>query len=173
MRLFLTCKFGKQRIAFGNFSTQIWHEFCWWNWTANFSPIDVCRHRFAWKTNFDEIDFSYFKRWNNTIGVLSLSPDNFEWNKHLGLILPTSLCKAFTNKDPKRMKIWSSCQYFLRCWDPAYIKLHCDKRFTHAFTACGSVFQVITLVGSNQGNYFENATACSKRMLKNDCRNAA
>jgi len=22
------------------------------------------------------------------------------------------------------------------------------------------------LVGSNQGNYFENATACSKRMLK-------
>jgi len=27
-------------------------------------------------------------------------------------------------------------------------------------------FQVITFVGSNQGNYFENATACSKRTLK-------
>jgi len=27
-------------------------------------------------------------------------------------------------------------------------------------------FQVITLIGSNQGNYFENATACSKRTLK-------
>jgi len=36
----------------------------------------------------------------------------------------------------------------------------------HAFTVCGSVFKVITLVGSNQGNYFENATACSIRTLK-------
>jgi len=30
----------------------------------------------------------------------------------------------------------------------------------------GCVFKEITLVGSNQGNFFENATACSKRMLK-------
>jgi len=36
----------------------------------------------------------------------------------------------------------------------------------HAFTACGCVFKEITLVDSNQGNYFENATACSKRTLK-------
>jgi hypothetical protein len=43
-------------------------------------------------------------------------------------------------------------------------KLCCDKRFTHAFTACGWVFKEITLVGSNY--YFENATACSKRTLK-------
>jgi hypothetical protein len=43
------------------------------------------------------------------------------------------------------------------------LKLRCDERFTHAFTACGCVFKEITLVGSNQGNYFENATACSKR----------
>ncbi len=35
-----------------------------------------------------------------------------------------------------------------------------------AFTACGCVFKEITLVVSNQGNYFENATACSKRTLK-------
>jgi len=36
-----------------------------------------------------------------------------------------------------------------------------------AFYACVySVFKVITLVGSNQCNYFENATACSKRMRK-------
>jgi len=35
-----------------------------------------------------------------------------------------------------------------------------------AFYACGSVFKVITLVGSNQGNYFENVTSCSKRMRK-------
>jgi len=34
--------------------------------------------------------------------------------------------------------------------------MRCDERFTHAFTACGCVFKVITLVGSNQGNYFEN-----------------
>jgi len=27
-------------------------------------------------------------------------------------------------------------------------------------------FKVITLVGSNQGNYFKNATVCSKRTLK-------
>jgi len=46
------------------------------------------------------------------------------------------------------------------------IKLRCDERFTHAFTAWGCVFKEIMLVGSNQGNYFENATACSKRMLK-------
>jgi hypothetical protein len=45
-------------------------------------------------------------------------------------------------------------------------KLRCDERFTHAFTACGCVFKEITLVGSNQGNYFENTTACSKRTLK-------
>jgi hypothetical protein len=37
----------------------------------------------------------------------------------------------------------------------AWLKMRCDKRFTHVFT-----------VGSNQGNFFENATACSKRMLK-------
>ncbi len=43
----------------------------------------------------------------------------------------------------------------------------------HAFSACVyCVFKVITLVVSNQvvvsnqGNYFENATACSKRTLK-------
>ncbi len=46
------------------------------------------------------------------------------------------------------------------------VKLRCDERFTHAFTAYGCVFKEITLVGSNQGNYFENATACSKRMRK-------
>jgi len=33
-------------------------------------------------------------------------------------------------------------------------------------TACGCVFKEITLVGSNQGNFLENATACSKRMRK-------
>jgi len=46
------------------------------------------------------------------------------------------------------------------------IKLRCDSRFQRAFTACTCVFKVITLIGSNQGDYFENATACSKRTLK-------
>jgi len=45
-------------------------------------------------------------------------------------------------------------------------KLRCDSRFQRAFTGCSCVFKVITLIGSNQGNYFENATACSKCMLK-------
>ncbi len=45
-------------------------------------------------------------------------------------------------------------------------KLSCDSRFQGAFTACICVFKVITLVGSNQRNYFENATACCKRTLK-------
>jgi len=31
---------------------------------------------------------------------------------------------------------------------------------------CSCVFKEITLVDSNQGNYIENATACSKRTLK-------
>ncbi len=47
-----------------------------------------------------------------------------------------------------------------------WVKLSCDSRFQRAFTAYSYVFKVITLVGSNQGNYFENAIACSKRTLK-------
>jgi len=43
-----------------------------------------------------------------------------------------------------------------------FLKLHCDSRLQRAFTAC----KEITLVGSNQGNYVENAIACSKRTLK-------
>jgi len=46
------------------------------------------------------------------------------------------------------------------------LKLRCDERFTHAFTACSCVFKEITLVVSNQGNYFEYENACSKRTLK-------
>jgi len=46
------------------------------------------------------------------------------------------------------------------------VKLRCDSRFQRAFTACSCVFKVITLIGSNQGNYFENATTCSRRMRK-------
>jgi hypothetical protein len=48
----------------------------------------------------------------------------------------------------------------------AKVKLRCDERFTHAFTARSFVFKEITLVGSNQGNYFENANACNKHTLK-------
>jgi len=46
------------------------------------------------------------------------------------------------------------------------LKLSCDERFTHAFTACGCVFKEITLVWVNPRNFFENATVCSKRMRK-------
>jgi len=46
------------------------------------------------------------------------------------------------------------------------LKLSCDSRFQRAFTACVYVVKVITLIGSNQRNYFENANACSKRTLK-------
>jgi len=46
------------------------------------------------------------------------------------------------------------------------LKLSCDSRFQRAFTACSCVFKVITLIGSNQCNFFENATSCSKRTLK-------
>ncbi len=46
------------------------------------------------------------------------------------------------------------------------IKLRCDTRFQHAFTACSCVFKVITLVWANQRNFFKNATTCSKRMRK-------
>jgi len=45
-------------------------------------------------------------------------------------------------------------------------KLRCDEHFMHAFTACACVFKEITLVDSNQCNYFENVTECSKRTLK-------
>ncbi len=45
-----------------------------------------------------------------------------------------------------------------------FIKLRCDSHFQRAFTLC--VFKVITLVGTIQGNCFENATASSKGSLK-------
>jgi len=45
-------------------------------------------------------------------------------------------------------------------------KLSCDSRFQREFNACSFVFKGIARVGSNQGNYFENETACSKRKLK-------
>jgi len=38
--------------------------------------------------------------------------------------------------------------------------------FKCAFTACGCVFKVITLVGWNQWIFFENATTCSKHIQK-------
>jgi len=44
--------------------------------------------------------------------------------------------------------------------------LRCYRRFQRVFTSCSCVFKVITLIGSNQGNYFENATEFSKRTLK-------
>jgi len=46
------------------------------------------------------------------------------------------------------------------------LKLRCDTRFQHAFTAFNCVFKVMTLVWANQRNYFENATTCSIRTLK-------
>jgi len=46
------------------------------------------------------------------------------------------------------------------------LKLNCDSRFQRAFTACSCVFKEITLVGTNQHNYFEKPNASSKRALK-------
>ena len=40
------------------------------------------------------------------------------------------------------------------------------ERFQRAFTACCCIFKEITLVGSNQRHYFENANARIKRTLK-------
>ncbi len=56
--------------------------------------------------------------------------------------------------------------YFIQILVKSYVKLSCDSRFQRVFTACICVFKVITLVGSNQHNYFENASASSKRTLK-------
>jgi len=47
-----------------------------------------------------------------------------------------------------------------------FIKLTCDSRFQRAFTACSCDFKIITLVVSNQDNYFENVTACSNARWK-------
>jgi hypothetical protein len=37
------------------------------------------------------------------------------------------------------------------------LKLRCDERFMYAFTAYSCVFKELTLVGSNQRKFFENA----------------
>ena len=44
------------------------------------------------------------------------------------------------------------------------LKARCHTRFQNAFTACRCVFKEVTLVGSNQRNYLENAN--SKRKSK-------
>jgi len=41
-----------------------------------------------------------------------------------------------------------------------------NSHFQCAFTACVCIFEVISLVGSDQCYYFENATEYSKRTLK-------
>jgi len=41
------------------------------------------------------------------------------------------------------------------------VKLSGDSHFQRAFTACVWVLKGITLVLANQGNYSENANACS------------
>jgi len=57
--------------------------------------------------------------------------------------------------------------FFIRSLDlVSLVKLRCDERFTHEFTAYSCVFKVIILVWVNQRNFLENATACSKRMRK-------
>ncbi len=53
-----------------------------------------------------------------------------------------------------------------KCLLSLLLKLSCDSRFRRAFTAYVCVFKLITLVVSNQHNYFENANACIKRTLK-------
>jgi len=45
-------------------------------------------------------------------------------------------------------------------------KLSCESRFQRAFTARVCVFKVIMLACANQGKYFENGNASSKRTLK-------
>ena len=42
----------------------------------------------------------------------------------------------------------------------------CHTRFQHAFTVCCCDFKEVTMVGSNQRNYLENANTCSKCTLK-------
>jgi len=46
------------------------------------------------------------------------------------------------------------------------LKLSCDSRFQRAFTARSCILKVITLVWANQRNFFENLSACNKRMPK-------
>jgi len=46
------------------------------------------------------------------------------------------------------------------------LNLRCDTRFQNAFTICGWVFKVSTLVSAKQRTYFENAAACFKNTLK-------
>jgi len=62
--------------------------------------------------------------------------------------------------------IKSTYQLFVLAECHCTLKLNCDSRFQRAFTACIVFFLIITLVGSNQSNYFENATACMKRTIK-------
>ena len=72
-----------------------------------------------------------------------------------------------------KMKI-SSFNYtvfwpFLMCTSSVHkFEIKCFKaKLQRSFSTCFyCVFKVITLVGSNQRNFFENATACSKSTLK-------
>ncbi len=55
------------------------------------------------------------------------------------------------------------------CWKSVFLLDRYSCVATVVFnvrSACCCVFKVLTLALANQGNYFENANKCSKRMLK-------
>ena len=69
----------------------------------------------------------------------------------------------------KQIDDWANVLFWFHCLATEVLQFEsfkpsCDKRFQCDFSAC--VFKVITLVWDNQSNFFENATPCSKRMLK-------
>jgi len=82
---------------------------------------------------------------------------------HLFLFVRSCWINSFFHGDYHSIGTTTSFATFLPF---LYLKLRFKTRFQRVFTAYGCVFKEIILVGSNQSNYFENATTCSKCMLK-------
>ncbi len=62
--------------------------------------------------------------------------------------------------------VWLIFQIVINWFRP-----HCNEHFQRTCSACGCVFKEITLVGTIQGNYIENANARWKRLSQRSFRN--
>jgi len=134
-----------------------------WILVVNF--INVIRAHFSYERHFGGFFSMYVRTYVTYLCTKKKLPKQHSYKKRARLTFMKLTPKFFWSERSG----WTEFPYlpfWCRTNMGSSIKLRCDERFMHAVTACGCVFKEITLVDSNQGNYFENATACSKRTLK-------
>jgi len=104
---------------------------------------EICSRDWQFKLNCD----SRFQRAFTGVTFIKVKCTNFLYDRHFGSFYHVHVTRENLPKWRLHKKI---------------VRLMLMK----LTLACSCVLKEITLVGSNHGNYFENATACSKRELK-------